>query len=272
MISAQARAAECAPTALSRSVGSLDNCRGLSQNNRVNAEKFESLSDEALYALADRIGLDLPPDLERVFVLEEILGALEEDSEERRASGRAPVRMEETKFSGSELDGVESRMGSVSAVQLTYNETAIHLLVRDPSWAFAFWDISDNDRQILRTEDGPPSLFLRVFEIDKSDTSDNKRDFFDIPLSEEDAQWYINLPRPKSRYRIELCARLSGKVKVLARSKEVLVPRQLLDEGSSALAPDTAELLRLSGLEVLDIEPPNDDNPQRILKTGSAGE
>ena len=255
-----------------RPVGSLDNRTAPFQNSRVNAEKFESLSDEALYALADKMGLDLPLDLERVFVVEEILNAIDEDIVERRTGGFAPVRIEETKFSGSELDDVGSCLDAPCLIERCYNETFIKALVRDPSWAFAFWEISEAERASLGSEEGPSALFLRVFEIAENDRNEPKRDFFDIPVSDDDNQWYINLPRPKSRYRIELCARMGNRVRCLAHSRDVAVPKQLLEVSYESFEYETKELLRLSGLEVLDIEPPSDDNPQRILKSGPAGE
>jgi hypothetical protein len=236
------------------------------------ADKFESLSDEALYALADKMGLDLPPELERVFVIEEILDAIEEDSVERRTTGVAPVRIEETKFSGSEMDGVDVCLDPPPAIEQCYNETSVRLLVRDPSWAFAFWEIAANEGLGLHDEEGHAGLFLRVFEMSDGELGEAKRESFDIPVSKDDSQWYINLPKPKSSYRIELCVRQEGKVRVLARSRSVAVPRQHLENLSSRLEPETAELLRLSGLETLDIEPVTDDNPQRILKAGLAGE
>jgi hypothetical protein len=238
----------------------------------VKAEKFESLSDEALYTLAERMGLALPPDLARVFVVEEILEALEEDSEERRGGGVASVRIEESKYSGSEMDDVAACLDCPPAMERSYNETTVKVLVRDPSWAFAFWDLAEADRQSLRSEDEGAAVFLRVYETTEADRPENKRDFFDIPVSEDDLQWYINLPRPKARYRIDLCARSEGKVRVLARSKEAAVPRQILEDGLGNLSPATVQLLRLSGLETLDIEPPENENPQRILKSGPATE
>ena len=235
-------------------------------------EKFESLSDEAVHALAEKMGLDLPKDLERVFVIEEILSALEEDSNDRRSSGIASVRLEETKFSVSEFDDVDSCLDAAPCIEHVYNETSIRVLVRDPSWAFAFWEIADSEHANIYSVDGSFFLFLRVSELGEEDGAGQKRDFFDIPVSDDDNQWYINLPRPKTRYRIELCARISNKVRVLARSGDVAVPRQFLDVSVAGLEPETAELLRLSGLEKLDIEPPADDNPQRILKSGPLGE
>lgn len=238
----------------------------------MKADKFESLSDEALYALADKMGLDLPPDLERVFVVEEILGAIEEDSLERHSSRLSAVRVEEAKFSSSDLDEVDPSILQDSPMPKTYNETAIKVLVRDPSWAFAFWDLSESERQGLYDGEWESSLFLRVFELPELGLPEQKKEFFDIPVSIDDSQWYINLPKAKARYRIELCARAGGKLKVLARSKDAYVPRQHLDSDLDSLGGGRALLLRLSGIESLDIEPEGDVNPRRILLSEREGD
>lgn len=238
----------------------------------MKSDKFESLSDEALYALADKMGLDLPPALERVFVVEEILGAIEEDSQERRSGRISTVRVEEAKFSSSELDEVAASIFPDTPLPKTYNETAIRVLVRDPSWAFAFWDISENERQALMEGEWESTLFLRIFELSEDATAEQKKEFFDIPVSIDDSQWYINLPRAKARYRIELCARAAGRLKVLARSRDACVPRQYLESPLDSLEGTKAELLRLSGVESLDIEPEGDVNPRRILLSEREGD
>ena len=45
----------------------------------MNVERLNGLSIEALYALAEKMGIDLPTGLERLFVMESILEAFEED-------------------------------------------------------------------------------------------------------------------------------------------------------------------------------------------------
>lgn len=238
----------------------------------MNLDKFDSLSDEALYALAEKMGLDLPPNLERVFVVEEILGALEEDSDERLSAGFAPFRIEEFKFSGSSLDSVDAVTAEEPAIERCYNETSMRVLVRDPAWAFAFWEISDADLSALEGLDDSPAFFLHVSEVSDADGGEQKKDFFDIPVSEDDSQWYINLPRSKTKYRIELCARAGNRVRILSRSKDVAAPRQFLDRSLGDIDPASAELFRLAGIETLDIEAPLEENPQRILKYGPEGE
>ena len=240
----------------------------------MTVDKLESLSLEELYSLADRTGLDLPPGLERPFVVEEILEALEDDSEDRRSSQCEALHIDEKKYSELRIDELDVDPGTDETVARRYNETMIHAIVRDPSWAFAFWDVSDADLDSLRGDDGSPGLFLRVLEVppqgDKAG-SEGHREFFDIPVSDSDLQWYINLPRPGVRFRIDLCARRSaaGKHRVLARSNEVESPRQTVPS-SEGLDAATRELLALSGAEDLWNNEPAEADPQRLFRSGTA--
>jgi hypothetical protein len=248
------------------------------QNVSVTTDKLEALSLEELYALAERTGLDLPPGLARPFVIEEILEVIEEDSEDRRSSQGEALHIDEKKYSGLRIDEIDMDPGVDESMVARYNETMIRAIVRDPSWAFAYWDVSDAELGSLRGEEGSAGLFLRVAEVGGSGDAggaDYHREYFDIPVSDNDSQWYINLPRSGVRFRIDLCARRggqAGKVRVLSRSNEVESPRQTLAAPEAGLEAATYELLALSGVEDLPIEASADGNPRRILQSGQARE
>lgn len=240
----------------------------------MKSDKIDALSLEELYALADKTGLDLPPGLERPFVVEEIVDALEEDSEDRRAVQGEAVHIDEKKYSGFRIGELDIDIGPDEALESRYNETMIRAIARDPSWAFAYWDVADSDLEALRGDESTAGLFLRVAEIGPSaDQSDPQREYFDIPVSDSDLEWYINLPRSGVRFRIDLCARRgaqTSKLRVLARSNEVESPRQSLAPSAQALGPESFELLALSGVENLPLDDDSDGNPLRILPSGQA--
>lgn len=232
----------------------------------MNIEKLSGLSDEALLNLADKLGIIVPVGLERSFLVEALQEALAEDSEEREGSLDASERVEETKYSGAESDILDASLDSGWCSDSRYNETMVRLLVRDTAWAFAFWDVNDEERAQLRAGEpgsGFQGFFLRVME-EGSDPPRNA-DHFDIPVEESDLQWYINLPQPDRRYRIDLCCRISGKTRVLARSNPVQTPRGSLAEDASVMDRNTVELLSLSGFGDLEIPPGEERHPSRIL-------
>lgn len=235
-------------------------------------EKLDALSLEELYALAEKTGLDLPPGLERPFVIEEILDALEEDSEDRREAQGEAVHIDEKKYSGLRMGDFDVDSGYSEPIAARYNETMIRAIARDPSWAFAYWDVSDSDLEALRGEEASAGLFLRVVELGQGcDQGEAQREYFDIPVADNDNQWYINLPRSGVRFRIDLCARRggqAGKVRALARSNEVESPRLGLSPPEGGLDEASYELLALSGLDDLPIEDSGDVNSLRILQPG----
>jgi hypothetical protein len=243
----------------------------LFQNAGVNSEKLESLSLTALYALADKMGLGLPPGLERSFVMEEILDALAEDSEDRRTSTDEALLVEEKKYSGSESDNLDLAMDDDSPLESRYNETMIRALVRDPSWAFAYWDLSDAERSSMIGDESISPIFLRIVELDH-EGGDVKHGHFDIAISQSDLQWYINLPRSGIRFRIDLCSRRGAPngshIRVLARSNCVDSPRQELHVGVDGIDQAGLRLLQLSGLGDLRIQAQMSDNPLRITSPG----
>jgi uncharacterized protein len=239
--------------------------RGPSQYGDVRSETLNALSDEDLRAIADRMGLGLPPDLERIFVVEEILEALEEDRLEEDRGAETPLYFEDVKYRSSEERVIEA--SPAPRLEPRYNETMIKALVRDPSWAFAFWDIAESERQAFEAVAEDWCLFLRITEA--SLPEDEKPLFFDIPVTIDDFQWYINLPRPEASYRIDLAAKLGSRSRVLARSGEIGVPRQRM--AARSLPEEARRLLELSGLRDLAIEDADDDNPARILKADASG-
>lgn len=243
----------------------------------VNTDKLETLSLEELYALADRAGLDLPPGLERPFVIEEIVEALDDEDdypEESRAPRGGALDIDEKKYSELRIEGSEPQADEEPLVA-RYNETMIRAVARDPSWAFAYWDVSDAELASLRGEESSAGLFLRVAELGESEraASAEHRECFDIPVADGDLQWYINLPRSGVRFRIDLCARRPGlgKFRVLARSNEVESPRQSFCLPGGGLDESSCELLSLSGIEDIPLDDLPDGNPLRILRSGSGG-
>lgn len=116
----------------------------------------------------------------------------------------------------SDLPGVEQ-------LPDTYLDTAIHLLLRDPQWAYAYWSLSPASQQMVFGEDGqaPSSLFLRIQETKLE--SGGEVVSFDISVDRGDTQWNINLPNMGSSYLVDFCWRdRKGNEMSLAQSKSVV--------------------------------------------------
>ena len=154
--------------------------------------------------------------------------------------GRAHRREEILRASHRRLRS--GRSGPTSPCATRYNETMIRAIARDPSWAFAYWDVSDSDIEALRGEDSTAGLFLRVAEIG--------------PLGEQATRQRGVLRHPRGRQRSPVVhqpsalrralshrplratrAAKAGKFRVLARSNEVESPRQELAARPRASTP-----------------------------------
>ncbi len=74
-----------------------------------------------------------------------------------------------------------------------YNETKIVLLVKDPKWLFAFWEIKDND--IIKFKN--MRLTLRVYNAAENT-------YFDIGVTDDASNWYINVPESGKNWFVEI--------------------------------------------------------------------
>jgi len=218
------------------------------------------LSDKELTVLAERMGIYIPEGLDRPFVLEEVLAALDDDDKEQVFSHDGTGHVEEKKLSGSAYSFPRPQEGL--GIPERYNDTMIRALPRDPSWIYAYWDISERKRDVLLEGNDSSRLCLRVIELHS--LGEHKKDFFDINVTLDDWKWYINIPQPGANYRVDLCLCEVDRMKVLARSNEVRMPVYFIRRMNKS-PPVTKSLLILSGIEGLHLTEPKDENPARIL-------
>ncbi|MCL2609277.1 MAG: DUF4912 domain-containing protein [Treponema sp.] len=150
---------------------------------------LESLSNGELAELARGKGLFLPPSLDRIFVIGELL-----ELELEREEGQAEERAEDA---GKEPS-------PVSALPEDYDLCYVDVLVRDPSWVFVFWE--EKKRPVyLNAEDDrlPKGRCLHVIPL----TPDNPQPPFTVELRPGDRSMYLGIPEDLGRYfRIDLCA------------------------------------------------------------------
>ena len=133
-------------------------------------------------------------------------------------------------------------------------------MVRDPHWAYAYWDVEEGQAQRARKDAGFEQLVLRVEDLEPGS-------FFDIPIQWSDSSWYIYLPSQDAAYVLELGYLAGGRFRLLARSNQIRTPRESLSaEGGQADGGGAAVPGRPAGGRCL---PPSATSseaiPQRIL-------
>ena len=138
--------------------------------------------------------------------------------------------------SGGEKDN-KSGFENEYAIPEHYPKTSIQLLLRDPYWAYAYWDINQFDLKTLLEKNPEQLFFLRVYEM-MSKTSDihDSLSSFEIPVKAEDSSWYINLPNPGRRYQVDLIS--------VTEEEEMLYCRSHLIESPGGYWLDKAAELR----------------------------
>lgn len=204
---------------------------------RLTRPYLDTLSTEDLTLLARRLGLDLPEDLNRVFIITELLDAAAEDDDEPDGELRE-----------DEIPAASDRLPS------TYNENYISVLLRDPLWAYVFWEIRQSERDARENDPRFGGYRLRVAEL-AGPNGPVRSDSFSVSVGASDDAWYLCLPGDAGWYRVDLICLCDGVEKTLAQSLPFTVPRGADDLGAGD--DDCFPLLTLSGL-----------NDLRVLRAG----
>lgn len=130
----------------------------------------------------------------------------------------------------------------------SYNQTKLAVLVRDPFWAYVYWDFSSQTWSWLvefREKDHAAKAKLRVHNLDA-------KSYYDLGVYLEAKNWYVHLGLPNTNFEIELGLLDSrGRFHSIAKSGRIKTPRngpsETVDPKWSASAAEMDEIYRLSG-------------------------
>jgi len=200
----------------------------------VSRHWLESLSTAELAKLADSFGIDIPPGLERIFIIEELLENSNADNQEEINN--------DLKINPSYIEPV--------ALPKQYNISYIEVIIRDPLWVFAFWEIKAHDREIHENAGDFKGYFLRVIPLKGTET-EAKENSFTVPIGEEDYARYIGFTehssKTASRYIIKLTVLRGNTELPIAVSKPFDLPRLIENENINKMNQNP--LLHLSGVQ-----------------------
>jgi uncharacterized protein len=137
---------------------------------------------------------------------------------------------------------------TITDLPFSYNETKLVLMVRDPYWAFTYWDFSAdtwNWIMVFRERDPSARPKLRVHNLDQG-TYEDKDVFLDAK------NWYLELSKPENSFEVELGLLDSqGNFHVIAKSNRVRTPRSRpsdkIDDSWALSEFEFSEIYRLSG-------------------------
>jgi hypothetical protein len=224
----------------------------------LNLSYLEKLSAPELWDLAATFGIDLPRNLERPFIIEEILDNAPCLTFFQREA--IVKKVEDTEF--TDYENIPLIPEPVELPR-QYNITQINAIVRDPLWVFVFWEIREADRRIYEKQAGFRGYFLRV-SLDKCKMGNGAGTVFTVPVSTGDTEMYIHFPPDghcrelcnadaEAPFNIALCYSYTGGEAVLAVTLPFKLPGMLEISERVAPARDENTLLRLSGLDDLPV-------------------
>ena len=106
-----------------------------------------------------------------------------------------------------------------------YGDSRIVLLPRDPKWAYAYWDISNEHKDELRRQGGQ-QLALRLYDVTEIDQSYQTPHGMQQQDCDEMARsWYLEIPMSDRDYTAEIgYVTGDGNWLMLARSAPIRVP------------------------------------------------
>jgi uncharacterized protein len=106
-----------------------------------------------------------------------------------------------------------------------YGESRIVLLPRDPQWAYAYWDITNERKEEMRSQGGQ-QLALRLYDVTDVDMAyQSPHSIQEYPLDEMAREWYLSIPVSDREYLLDIGYRCAdGRWLVLARSAEIRIP------------------------------------------------
>jgi len=220
-------------------------------------ESLQAIPLEELVALAREEGYEEGGARDRAILTEFILENLKDQAREKERENSPSIRVEESKYQITDPQSKERPGSIVYPIADRYNQTKLVFMVRDPHWAFAYWELDNNSLEKLSGRAEKIHLVLRVHETESVTHSS-----FDIPIQFSDYSWYIYLPEQDCSYSLELGFVAPGRYTCLASSNPIRTPRESFAQSPDYVAemyPDFDPYSGIGGSESI---------PQRILAVG----
>lgn len=180
------------------------------QKKDLSRSNLETLTSSQLIELADEYGIDIPDNLNRQFIIVELLEVAKEIDENSNYKETITV-------TDASPDQMPQELPS------SYNETKIDVILRNPVSLFVFWDFSEVQLKQLNAVKTPVHLQVAFFEDAESEKPE---DTFDIQIDIEDREQYILIPGGKKYVRVDLMQNSASSLdSVLAVSQRVPIPQ-----------------------------------------------
>ncbi len=201
----------------------------------INRASLEKLSFSDLVQLADEYGVDVPEDLDRRFLIAELLELAEESNNK-----------EDEMIISSEEDNQHPLV-----LNGNFNETQVSCVLRNPAWLFVFWNLNDSDYAKINEGHGN-SLRLRICSYENPE--DSKPDeAFEVQTPSQSQEQYVLLPKGKKYIKVELVSVAGGAGDVIAISPIVAIPQgaSIVNDLQPGREEEFSPVAELSGIKEL---------------------
>ena len=210
------------------------------EENHLTRAFLESLTTGDLEKIADNLGVDVPDNPDRISFIAELLEAGSDDNDSTANPAEQDLK-------------ISSYVESVPLPKC-YNITYIDVMIRDPFWAFVFWEIKSSEKEQMEKSADFNGYYLKVTPLWEPNENELD-DVFTVQVKPDDTAWYLGFdpaaeagcpgtsgkyPKGTLAYKVELCAAIGGAETILAVSSPVKLP------GLPEL-PNKAENAALSG-------------------------
>lgn len=202
------------------------------KEEKINRPYLETLSFSDLVRLADEYGVDVPVDLDRRFLIAELLELSEESD-----------NLDEEMIIEEDNDNQSKNLPK------NYNETQISGVLRNPAWLFVFWNISESDNNKIKEIPGCV-LKLRICSLE-SPKDTVPEEAFEIQASADSQEQYVLLPQGKKFIKVELVYVTPTAGKVLAFSPVISIPQgsSLVNNLQFEQNEEFSPIVELSGIK-----------------------
>lgn len=200
----------------------------MKKDSRLTRAKLETYSSEELLDIADEYGIDAPDDLNRQFIIGDLLALADEMEDKERKKEKEPIVLSEG----------EQEAININVLPESYNETKINAVLQNPVSLFVWWDLSEWTLKKIHADRA--DLRLAVYFFDSLE-SEKPCDTFDIQISLEDREKYVIIPSPKKIARVDLLSQSLDQSDILAHTQKIVLPK-----GGAIMAAKPGESLNAS--------------------------
>lgn len=188
-------------------------------------QHLEQMTLARLRCIGRRLGIKDEEGLNRRELVQAIEEILEERSDDRLRLNNEVMNLRGKKYDLIDDICSESQGEPLYDIPESYADTSVQMLLRDPHWAFVYWNLNTKDLEEEKEARGEIGLVLRIHEFAHPRLPLTKcRNFFDISIREDDSSWYVNLLNLNRWYVASIIAVSGDWSEVLASSNEIFAP------------------------------------------------